>query len=63
MTTLHTIFGIIFQLGMCSMQYVENAAATDSFQLHLKTATTALVRKKNKYVADQNENVLDIFNK
>lgn len=30
--------------GMCSMQYVENAAATDSFQLHLKTATTALGR-------------------
>ena len=54
MTTLHTIFDIIFQLGMCSMQYVENAAATDSFQLHLKTATTALVRKKNKYVTDQN---------
>ena len=47
------------------MQYVENAAATDSFQLHLKTATTALVRKKNKYVTDRNENVLEsyIFNK
>ena len=30
------------------MQYVENAAATDSFQLHLKTATTALVRINNK---------------
>ena len=48
MTTLCTSSEFIFQLGMCSMQYVENAAATDSFQLHLNTATTALVRINNK---------------
>ena len=47
-TTLSTSSEFIFHLGMCSMQYVENAAATDSFQLNSKTETTAKVRIKNR---------------
>ena len=47
-STLCTSSEFIFQLGMCSMQYVENAAATDSFQLNDKAATKAKVRINDK---------------